>query len=158
MNLWKRQAYEAREVLKTNAGFSLVEILVALTLIGLAGTFVVGKIFDNLNDGKVSAANIQMTGFASQLKEFRRKCNFYPDTAQGLDALIAAPSGRECKNYPPGGFLEQESIPLDPWESEFIYESDGKKFTIKSLGADTEEGGESYHDTDIYYPPKKKSN
>jgi general secretion pathway protein G len=158
MNLWKKQASITRKVLKTDAGFSLVEILVALTLIGLAGTFVVGKIFNNLNDGRVKATNIQMSGFASQLKEFRRKCNFYPDTAQGLESLIEAPSGRECKNYPPGGFLDLENIPLDPWESEFIYESDGKKFTIKSLGADTQEGGELPYDADILYPPNRKSN
>ncbi len=157
MNLWKRQASVAKKVLKTNSGFSLVEILVALTLIGLAGTFVVGKIFQSLDDGKVSTANIQMGGFANQLKEFRRKCNFYPDTAQGLDSLISAPSGRECKNYPPDGFLDSGTIPLDPWENEFLYESDGKKFTIKSLGSDGEEGGDGPHDSDIFYPAKKKN-
>ena len=157
MNLWKRQTTEVEKVLNTQRGFSLVEILVALTLIGIAGTFVVGKIFDSLNDGKVEAASIQMGSFANQLREFRRKCNFYPDTSQGLDALISAPGGRECKNYPPNGFLEEDSIPLDPWEGEFMYESDGKKFTIKSFGADNEEGGEGPHDSDIYFPKKKRN-
>lgn len=155
MNLWKRQAKEVTKVLKSQRGFSLVEILVSLTLIGIAGTFVVGKIINSLNEGKVSAANIQMNGFAAQLKDFRRKCNFYPDSSQGLEALLEAPSGRECKNYPPGGFIDGESIPQDPWDSDYIFESDGKKFTIKSLGADNEEGGEGY-DADVFYPKKKR--
>ncbi|MBK26900.1 MAG: type II secretion system protein GspG [Halobacteriovorax sp.] len=141
---------------KGQAGFSLVEILVALTLLGLVGTFVVGKIFDTFEEGRVKTANIQMSSFAGQLQEFRRKCNFYPDTSQGLDALISAPGGRECKNYPPNGFIGgQEMIPADPWDNEYVYESDGKKFTIKSFGSDGEEGGEGF-ESDLYYPKKKK--
>lgn len=149
------KANKVTAILKSQRGFSLVEILVSLTLIGIAGTFVVGKIINSLNEGKVSAANIQMSGFAAQLKDFKRKCNFYPDTSQGLEALLEKPSGRECKNYPPGGFIEGEDIPLDPWDSDYTYESDGKKFSIKSLGGDNEEGGEDY-DADLFYPKKKR--
>jgi general secretion pathway protein G len=156
MNLWKAQAKEVNKVLASSKGFSLVEILVALTLLGLVGTFVVGKIFDTLEEGRVKAADIQMSSFAGQLREFRRKCNFYPDSSQGLDSLLSAPSGRECKNYPPNGFIEgQEMIPPDPWDNDYIYEGDGKSFTIKSLGADGVEGGEGY-DADLTYPKKKR--
>lgn len=136
-------------------GFSLIEILIALTLLALAGTFVAGKIFDQMKEGQVSSAQIQMSNLANALKDFRRKCNFYPTTDQGLEALLSKPSGRECKNYPPGGFLDEEEIPLDPWDEEFVYESDGKTFNIISTGPDQAEGGEGL-DADISYKKKKE--
>jgi general secretion pathway protein G len=90
-----------------------------------------------------------MKSLADRLKEFRRDCNTYPTTEQGFDALIEKPTGgRECKRYAPGGYIEGGKIPLDPWDNEYIYESDGKTFTIISLGADNAEGGEGV-DADI---------
>ena len=134
---------------KSQRGFSLIEILVALTLLGLAGTFVAGKIFDQLHEGRVKSAKIQMNSFKARLQEFRRKCGTYPTTDQGLEALISKPStGRECKNYPPNGFIEGDSIPLDPWDNDYDYKSDGKTFDIISFGNDGLEGGED-QDTDI---------
>lgn len=133
-----------------NAGFSLIEILIALTLLGLAGTFVAGKVFDMLYEGNVKAAKIQMNSLAERLKEFRRHCNFYPATEQGLEALISKPTGgRECKNYNPNGYIENGSIPKDPWENDYVYESDGNTFNIHSLGDDAAEGGEG-KGADIY--------
>ena len=80
-------------------GFSLIEILIALTLLAVAGTFVVGKFYDNLQEGRINAARINMSNLEQRLKEFRRKCGFYPTTEQGLDALVTKPSGgRECKD------------------------------------------------------------
>jgi general secretion pathway protein G len=137
-------------LLKSARGFSLIEILIALTLLGIAGTFVVGQIFDRLHEGQVRSAKIQMSNLANQLQEYRRRCNYYPTTEQGLQALISAPSGgRQCRNYPPNGFLETPTVPLDPWDNEFVYVSDGRTFNIISLGPDGEEGGEG-RDADIY--------
>lgn len=137
-------------------GFSLVEILVALTLLGIAGTFVAGKIFQQLHEGKVKSAKIQMNSLAQRLKEFRRKCGVYPTTEQGLEALVTKPSGeRECKDYPPSGFIEGDEVPVDPWDESFSYESDGKSFSIKSLGNDRQEGGEG-EDEDILHGKSKK--
>lgn len=134
---------------KTNKGMSLVEILVALTLLAIAGTFVAGKVFEQLHEGRVKSTKIQMQGLADRLKEFRRHCGFYPTSDQGLDALINKPSGgRECKRYQPGGYIEGDQVPLDPWDNEFIYVSDGKKFNIVSFGNDGLEGGEG-EDADI---------
>ncbi|MGE3610060.1 MAG: type II secretion system major pseudopilin GspG [Bacteriovoracaceae bacterium] len=138
-----------QKILKSQAGMSLIEILIALTLLALAGTFVGGKVFDQLQEGKVQSARIQIKSISDRLKEFRRDCNFLPDSSQGLDALIEKPTGgRECKRYAPGGYIEGGKVPLDPWDHEFIYESDGKTFTIISLGADNAEGGEG-SDADI---------
>lgn len=142
---------------QSQAGFSLVEILVALTLLGIAGTFVAGKIFDSLLDGQIQSAKIQMNAFKARLQEFRRKCGFYPTSDQGLEALISKPtSGRECPNYPPNGFIDGEEIPLDPWNNDYVYTSDGKKFDIMSYGPDQEEGGEGT-DQDIYLNKKSQS-
>jgi general secretion pathway protein G len=136
-------------ILKSQEGMSLIEILIALTLLALAGTFVGGKVFDQLQEGKVSSAKIQIKSISDRLKEFQRDCNFLPTTDMGLDALISKPEGgRECKRYAPGGYIDGGKVPQDPWDQEFIYESDGKNFEIKSLGADNTEGGEN-SDADI---------
>jgi general secretion pathway protein G len=140
---------DTKMILKSQQGLSLIEILIALTLLALAGTFVGGKVFENLQEGKIQTAKIQIKSISERLKEFRRDCNYLPTTDQGLDALIDKPTGgRECKRYAPGGYIEGGKIPLDPWDQEYIYESDGKTFTIISLGADNAEGGEGV-DADI---------
>jgi general secretion pathway protein G len=136
-------------IMRSQAGMSLIEILIALTLMALAGTFVGGRVYENLQEGKVQSARIQIKSLADRLKEFRRDCNYLPDSTQGLDSLIEKPTGgRECKRYAPGGYIDGGKIPLDPWDNEFLYESDGKTFTIISLGADNAEGGEGT-DADI---------
>lgn len=138
-----------QKILKSQAGMSLIEILIALTLLALAGTFVGGRVFEQLQEGKVSSTKIQIKSLGDRLKEFRRDCNFLPTTDMGLDALVNKPEGgRECKRYAPGGYIEGGKVPQDAWDSEFIYESDGKTFTITSLGADNAEGGEG-SDADI---------
>jgi general secretion pathway protein G len=137
------------KLLRSQQGLSLIEILIALTLLALAGTFVGGQVFDNLQEGKVQTCKIQMKSISDRLKEFRRDCGYYPTTDQGLDALLEKPTGgRECKRYAPSGYIEGGKVPLDPWDGEYIYESDGKTFTIISLGNDGVEGGEGF-DADI---------
>lgn len=132
-------------------GFSLVEILISLTLLALAGTFVGGKLFDSYNEGQVSSTRIQMNGLEARLKEYRRKCGAFPTTEQGLEALVTKPSsGRECKDYPQSGFIDGDQVPKDAWDNDFSYESsDGKTFNIYSLGADREQGGTGF-DAEIY--------
>ncbi|MFZ8932995.1 MAG: type II secretion system major pseudopilin GspG [Bacteriovoracaceae bacterium] len=150
----KKQKFQFMKVMaQSQAGFSLLEILIALTLMGIAGTFVAGKIFDQLHEGRVKAAKIQMDALKNQLMQFKRKCFAYPTSSQGLEALVSKPSGggRECKDYPPNGFIEE--VPLDPWEYDYAYTSDGRTFNIISYGADGQEGGEG-EDADI---PLKQS-
>ncbi|MEA9357928.1 type II secretion system major pseudopilin GspG [Bacteriovorax sp. PP10] len=139
-----------KALVQNQKGFSLIEILIALTLLAVAGTFVVGRFMDTLNEGQVKSTKIQMNGLDARLKEFRRKCGFYPTTEQGLESLMTKPTGgRECKDYPANGFIDGESVPKDPWDNDFIYESDGKTFNIYSYGPDGEAGGEGT-DSDIY--------
>lgn len=138
--------------LDTQNGFSLIEILIALTLLALAGTFVMGKVFDSLHEGKEKSTHIQMSALSDRLKEFRRHCGFYPTTEQGLEALVTKPvGGRECTRYAPNGYLE--AVPKDPWDSDYLYESDGKDFNIISYGNDKAEGGTG-EDADISFKDK----
>ena len=153
-----KNIFRAVGIVSGRRGFSLLEILIALTLLGIIGTVVMTNVFRNLDEGKRDTAKVRMAGFAAALKEYRRKCGRYPTTEQGLEALISKPSGgRECKNYPPNGFLSDEypEIPLDPWDEPYGYESEGRSFQIYSYGLDNEEGGEDL-DADIYYPPKSR--
>lgn len=140
--------------LANQAGFSLIEILIALTLLGLAGAFVAGKVFDRLYEGQVQSTKIQMGNLSERLKEFKRKCGFYPTTDQGLESLVKKPGGRDCKDYPPSGFIDGDKVPQDPWNEDFLFESDGNNFNICSNGQDRAPGGEG-NDVDICLYDKK---
>tara|TARA_Y100000768_G_scaffold388293_1_gene383362 strand:+ start:5483 stop:5932 length:450 start_codon:yes stop_codon:yes gene_type:complete len=136
-------------ILKSQRGMSLVEILIALTLLAVAGTFVATNFFAQLDEGNIKAAKIQIKNLEGVLSEYKRRCHNYPSTEQGLDALVNPPTGgKECKNYPSNGFLKDGNIPNDPWENEYGYESDGRTYTIISYGQDGMEGGEGV-DADI---------
>jgi general secretion pathway protein G len=151
----KKLKFQVKTMLKNSRGFSLIEILIALTLMGIAGTFVAGRIFDSLHEGKVKAAKIQMQSLSQRLQEFRRHCGYYPTSDQGLEALVSKPStGRECPNYSPNGYIDGD-LPLDPWDMDYKFISDGKEYNIISLGADREEGGEG-EDADIPMKDQKK--
>lgn len=137
------------KILKSQKGLSLIEILIALTLLALAGTFVATKVFDQLAEGKIESAKIQIKNFGEALNDFRRHCNRYPTEEQGLQALLEKPTGgRDCKNYRPGGYIDK--LPEDPWGYDYVYLSpdEGRSYVIVSYGRDGEEGGEG-EDADI---------
>jgi general secretion pathway protein G len=133
-----------KNLAQNEKGLTLIEILIALTIIGIAGTFITGKLMESKLEGERKSAKIQLQNVKARLMEYRRHCNFYPTSDQGLEALVEKPSqGRECKNYQPGGYIEGGKVPNDPWGNPFIYESDGQKINaLKSLGPTGEAGGE----------------
>mgnify|MGYP003685363895 CR=1 FL=1 len=140
---------DAQILLKSQRGMSLIEILIAITLLGVVGTLVVSNVIDSLREGETNSTKIQIKSLGKILIDYKRKCGVYPTNDQGLDALVQKPtSGKECKRYPPNGFIQDGKIPEDPWGNEFIYESDGRKYSILSLGVDGIEGGEGW-DADI---------
>jgi general secretion pathway protein G len=127
---------------KTKHGFTLIEILLVLTLLGLVASFLGGKIFSQFGRGRVQSAKLLIKKVEGDLDRFRLDCNFYPYTDQGLQALVTAPSvGRQCPNYDPSGYIK--SVPKDPWGNEFAYKcDDGLNYEIISYGADGMPGGE----------------
>lgn len=135
--------------LNGKAGMSLVEIMIVLVIMGTVVSLIGRNVMGRLDQSKVQTTKLQMEGFKSALQDYYLDNNSYPTTDQGLQALVQKPTtGTEPTNYSPDGYLKGKTIPKDAWGAEFIYESDGAKYTIKSLGKDKKDGGEG-HGTDI---------
>ncbi|HDD44925.1 MAG TPA: type II secretion system protein GspG [Candidatus Desulfofervidus auxilii] len=134
-----------------NRGFTLLEVIVVMFILGLLAVIVAPKIIGRTDDARITQAKIQIKNFETALKLFKIDNGFYPSTEQGLEALIKKPTiGRIPTNYREGGYLEQKKIPLDPWGNPYIYICPGTHgdFDIISYGADGQEGGEG-KDADI---------
>jgi general secretion pathway protein G len=133
-----------------NAGFTLIEIMAVVLIIGLLSTIVGVSIFAQVDKGRMTAASVQIANLESVLELYRMDNARYPTTEQGLDALINEPD--DARSYPPGGYLQKRRIPEDPWGNPYEYEQPGQNnshsFDIWSLGADSKPGGEGV-DADI---------
>ena len=126
-------------------GFTLLEIIVVVFILSLLAAIVAPRIIGRTDDARIEAAKVQIKNFETALKLFKMDNGFYPDTQQGLEALVEKPtSGTIPKNYKEGGYLEQRKIPLDPWGNPYVYISPGLNgdYDILSYGADGKEGGE----------------
>jgi general secretion pathway protein G len=132
-----------KKIMKNPSGFSLMEMLIVIAVIGLIMTFVGTNVIKRYDESKVNATKIQIRQLGTILNDFRRVCGYFPTTEQGLEALSKAPtSGRPCPNYDPEGFIKK--VPKDAWNNDFVYESSGEKWVIKSLGSDGKEGGDGF--------------
>lgn len=133
------------EQILSQKGFTLVEIMIVLTIIALIATFATRQVISRLDRAKVEAARTQIRSFGSQLDTFKIDCGNYPTTDQGMAALIHKPTtGTDCPNYDPDGYLKSKNVPKDPWNHDYIYESDGSKYSIRTLGQGGVEGGDGY--------------
>lgn len=130
---------------KDRRGFTLIEILVVVFILGLLAAIVAPQLIGRTDDAKITEAKVQIRNMETALKLFKLDNGFYPTTQQGLNALVASPtSGQEAKNFRKGGYLEKGRVPADPWGNAYIYVSPGvnNEYEIISLGADGREGGE----------------
>ena len=130
-------------------GFTMVELMAMLIIIGLLATLVVTKIATQIDKARVTTTKANLKELHSLVNQFRMDTGDYPEEGEGLMVLIE-PSG-EIDGYQPGGYLETTELPRDGWGEDFIYElnpESNKPFVIKSYGADKEEGGEDY-DADL---------
>jgi general secretion pathway protein G len=137
--------------MKDNKGFTLLEIIVVVFILSLLAAIVAPRIIGRTDDARIAEAKVQIKNFETALKLFKLDNGFYPDTEQGLAALIEQPTtGRMPPKYREGGYLEQNKIPPDPWGNPYLYISPGLygDFDIMSYGADGKEGGEG-KDADI---------
>src|SRR4030042_1750522 len=121
-------------------GFTLIEILVVMIIIGLLAALVGPRFFGKVSTAKLGAAKAQIELFGTALDTFRLDVGKYPPTEEGLKALREKPSGVEGWNGP---YLPKE-IPLDPWKRPYIYKSPGEHgdYDLISHGLDGAEGGE----------------
>jgi general secretion pathway protein G len=120
-------------------GFTLLELLVVIVIIGLLAGYVGPKYFSQLGKSEVTAARAQIEAFEKALDTFRLDVGRYPLAEEGLSALLAQPSAATKWNGP---YLKKE-IPKDPWGNVYIYRSPGSKgeFEIISYGKDGQSGG-----------------
>lgn len=130
-------------------GFTLIEILVVVVIIGILGAVIVPNLLGRPDQARVTAAQSDLRNLGNALDIYRLDNFQYPSTEQGLEALVSRPSGfPEPQNYNPDGYIK--SLPTDPWGSPYIYERTSNGFALYSLGADGADGGEGMN-ADIRY-------
>ncbi|WP_328184759.1 type II secretion system major pseudopilin GspG [Marinobacter sp. OP 3.4] len=140
---------------RNQRGFTLIEIMVVMVILGLLVAVVAPNIMGRSDQAKVTIAKTQMSNIANALDLYRLDNSHYPSTQQGLEALVSRPSGSpEPSNWNPDGYLK--SVPEDPWGNQYQYMSPGAEgaYDLYSYGADGQEGGDgdaadiSVHDLD----------
>lgn len=129
------------------SGFTLVELLVVLAILGLLVGLVGPRVMKTLGTSKTNTARIQIEELAGTLDIYRLEVGRYPTTDEGLQALVEDPGSVNNWNGP---YLKKTQVPKDPWGFDYLYRSPGEHgaFDIWSLGSDNQEGGEG-EDQDV---------
>ena len=115
-------------------GFTLVELMVVISIIAILATIVGYNVLTSVDDSNVAAAQAQIKNFKTALIAYKLKYKRFPDS---LDALINNPKGIK--------FLDAPQVPSDPWGNQYQYQLDGNNFLITSYGADGSPGGTGYN-------------
>ena len=129
------------------SGFTLIEILIVVVILGILGAVVVPNILSRPDTARVQAAQTDLRALSQTLEIYRLDNFQYPSSEQGLESLVEKPSGfPEPKSWNSEGYIKK--LPTDPWGSPYLYEKSGSSYSLLSLGADGQEGGEGF-DSDI---------
>lgn len=132
-----------------NRGFTLIEIMVVVVIMGILAALVVPKLMGRADDARITAAKQDIATLMQALKLYRLDNQRYPTTEQGLPALVARPtSGPTASGWKAGGYIDK--LPKDPWGGQYQYLSPGIKGEVDvfSYGADGQPGGTG-NDADI---------
>jgi general secretion pathway protein G len=126
---------------RSQAGFTLIEIMVVILILGLLATIVVQSLRGATDKAKRVKAQADIAELKTALDRYYLDNGSYPTSDQGLQALVSRPSsGHMPTDYPDGGYVER--VPVDPWGNQYFYQSDGNTYVLKSFGADGAEGGQ----------------
>ena len=126
---------------RRNAGFTLLEIMIVVFIVGLLATLVAPRLMGRTDEARRAKAAADLATLAQALDLYRLDSGTYPTTSQGLAALVQRPTTPPVPaKWRDGGYVDQ--VPPDPWGKAYVYVVTGDRFLLKSLGADGVEGGE----------------
>ena len=134
-----------RRVKNHSLGFTLIELMVVIVILGILAGLIIPRIMGRPEEAKQLKAKMQIEAIETALKLYKLDNGGYPDTEQGLQALIEkAETGNIPQKWREGGYLEKGKLPKDPWGNEFVYLSPGinGEYDLSSYGADGVQGGD----------------
>ena len=125
----------------TQKGFTLLEIIVVVTIIAILAAYIAPKVVGRVGDARISKAKFDIQTLDGAMELYKLDNFTYPSTDQGLDALVSKPAGSELKHWRRGGYIKR--LNKDPWGNDYQYQQPGAngEFDIYSLGADSAAGG-----------------
>jgi general secretion pathway protein G len=134
---------------RPSPGFTLLEVIIAMTIVVILGTVVGVQLHDLPQKGRVNAAKMQLAAFKTALELYLADNGAPPTQQQGLAALVECPAVPPVpEHYNPGGYLDATELPADPWGRPYAYFSPGSEtlpYEVVCYGADGEEGGEGFN-------------
>lgn len=131
--------------LANNRGFTLIELMVVIVILGILAGLIAPKIIGRTDEAKIMEAKVNIATLETALKLYKLDNGVYPSTEQGLQALVEQPSSEPAASkWREGGYLEKGKVPKDPWDNEYIYLQPGANgdYDIISYGADGSPGGD----------------
>ena len=137
-----------RPALAGQSGFTLIEIMVVVIIIGILAAIVAPNVIGRVDDAQITKAKAEISNLENALKFYRLDNFSYPTTEQGLEALVTKPADPNVKNWKAGGYMDK--VPKDPWGNPYLYLSPGNQgeIDVYTLGRDGRPGGEGV-DADI---------
>lgn len=137
-----------RPALRGQLGFTLIEIMVVVIIIGILAAIVAPNVIGRVDDAQITKAKAEISNLENALKFYRLDNFQYPSSEQGLEALVTRPADPSIRNWKAGGYMTR--IPNDPWGNPYLYLNPGNRgeIDVYTLGRDGRPGGEGV-DADI---------
>ena len=131
--------------IRKRSGFSLIELLVAVSIMLILAGLVALNLFNEPGKARVATAKSQLATLKTAVRLYQGDTFSLPTQRQGLEALVTPPSGMDRSRWREGGYLDSPTLPKDPWGRDYVYFAPGRNkeaFEIVSYGADGQPGGE----------------
>jgi general secretion pathway protein G len=148
MNLPRLASRPARRGCHVQSGFTLIEIMVVVVILGILAALVAPNVIRRIDDARITKAKQDIRAYETALNLYRMDNFRYPTTEQGLQALVTKPLDPNIRNWKEGGYID--GMKKDPWGNDYLYISPGTRgeYDLYTLGADGQPGGEG-NDADI---------